>query len=597
MILEKAPPILGEWLWPALVFFFQAALVLGVVALAVGYLVSAFRYGPIGGGDVVYRTLRTAAADLLAISPRRILAMAWLAVQESLRLRVLVGFAVFVLILLFAGWFLDPRSSDPATLYLSFVLTATTYLVLLMALFLSVFSLPTDIKNHTIYTIVTKPVRAGEIVLGRILGFTAIGTLLLAVMGVLSYFFVVRVLNHAHDVEITSLRSAAGDTTDKRVGRTSSVQGHRHEVTIEADGAGSTDVVQGHWHEVDEVVENGKTRYVVGPPRDLFLARVPQYAAALRFKDRAGQGTERGISVGKEDKRRSFIEGGTLAAAIWTFTDVTPENYPDDELPLDVNVRVFRSYKGDIEKGILGSLVLKNPRTGRASSIETFSAKDNAIDRRRIARKLTDPEGNSIDLFEDLAPDGELEVWLQCLDESQYFGVAPGDVYLRASDASFTLNFIKSYVGIWVQMLLVTSLGVMFSTFLSGAVAMMATLAALVMGFYTQTVYDVAMGKIEGGGPVESLIRLLKQQNVTTDLEPGLTRDVIQGIDQVFMFFMQSVTSLLPNFRNFDDVEYVAKGFDIPPDLISVQVLTALGYVAAALAIGYFFLRTREVAK
>ena len=29
-------------------------------------------------------------------------------------------------------------------------------------------------------------------------------------------------------------------------------------------------------------------------------------------------------------------------------------------------------------------------------------------------------------------------------------------MYLRASDASFTMNFVKSYLGIWVQMLLVT---------------------------------------------------------------------------------------------------------------------------------------------
>jgi hypothetical protein len=118
-----------------------------------------------------------------------------------------------------------------------------------------------------------------------------------------------------------------------------------------------------------------------------------------------------------------------------------------------------------------------------------------------------------------------------------------------------------------------------------------------VMGFFTQFVYDVARGTVEGGGPVESLVRLLKQQNVTTAMDPGITRDVIQGIDAVFLFFMESVASLLPDFRRFSDVHYVAHGFDIPPDLLSVQVLSALAYVAAVCAIGYFFLRTREVAR
>ena len=37
------------------------------------------------------------------------------------------------------------------------------------------FSLPADIKTKTIYTVVTKPVRPGEIVLGRIVGFSLVG--------------------------------------------------------------------------------------------------------------------------------------------------------------------------------------------------------------------------------------------------------------------------------------------------------------------------------------------------------------------------------------------------------------------------------------
>ena len=595
MTLESVPPIFWNWIWPALQFFLQAAAILGCTALAVGFLVSAFRYGPVAGGDMTYQMLRTGVRDMLALSPRRILALAWLAVQESLRRRVLVGFGVFLLILLFAGWFLDSKTNDPATLYLSFVLTATTYLVLLMALFLSAFSLPADIKNHTIYTIVTKPVRPGEIVLGRILGFSAIGTVLLAVMGLFSYVFVVRVLNHSHEVELASLKPASSDTSAKSAGRTSAAQNHRHQVTIDADGKGSTDIVQGHFHYIDPQLDGEKTTYVLGPPQDLLTARVPQYGT-LRFKDRDGKGIDRGISVGNEWKYRSFVEGGTPAAAVWTFQNITPERYPD-RVPIEMTIRVFRSYKGDIEKGILGSLVLKNPRTGRSSRMETFRAKEFTIDSRNIPRKLADEKGKPIDLFDDLVADGELEIWLQCIDSSQYFGVAPADFYLRAADASFPLNFLKSYLGIWVQMLLVTSFGVMFSTFLSGAVAMMATLASVVLGFFTKFVFDVAQGSVEGGGPIESLIRLVNQRNVTVQMEPGLTRDAVQGADAVFMFFMKSITSLLPDFRQFSNVDYVAHGFDIPPDTLGVQMFSGLGYVVAVFAIGYYFLRTREMAR
>ncbi len=324
---------------------------------------------------------------------------------------------------------------------------------------------------------------------------------------------------------------------------------------------------------------------------------MPQYADTLRFKDGSGKGADRGISVGKEWKYHSYIEGGTLAAAIWTFSDVTPERYPEGGLPLEMTIRVYRSWKGDVEKGIRGTLLVKNPVTGRASALFTFVAKDFYVDKLFIPRKLTDSTGHPLDLFDDLAANGVIDVVVQCVDDTQYFGVARGDLYLRSRDASFAMNFVKSFLGIWMQMLVVTSFGVMFSTILSGPVAMLATLTALVLGFRAQFIVDVARGAIEGGGPLESFIRLIRQQNVTLQLEPGLTTTIVQGIDGVFMAFMTAVTGMLPNFGKFNTIDYLAKGYDIPPDVVLVQIFTALGYLAAVFAIGYLCLRTREVAR
>ncbi len=93
-------------------------------------------------------------------------------------------------------------------------------MVLLLGLFLSCFSLPADIKNKTVQTIVTKPVRSTEIVLGRIVGFTAVGTMLLVIMGVLSYFFVVRGVRHVHEVRTID--------ADGKSGKPTSMPNHSH---------------------------------------------------------------------------------------------------------------------------------------------------------------------------------------------------------------------------------------------------------------------------------------------------------------------------------------------------------------------------------
>ena len=52
--------------------------------------------------------------------------------------------------------------------------------------------------------------------------------------------------------------------------------------------------------------------------------------------------------------------------------------------------------------------------------------------------------------------------------------MSTADLYLRAGDSLFGWNMFKGFLGIWLQMVIVICLGVMFSTFLSGPVAMVA---------------------------------------------------------------------------------------------------------------------------
>src|SRR5207248_9201646 len=198
-------------------------LLLLLVAPFICFVIASLQYGPSEAFYYVARAMFSAVTeDLPRFSPRRTLAIARLAVQEAIRNRVLVGFGVFIVLLLVAGMFLDVENSNPARVYLSFVLTSTNYLVLLMALLLSAFSLPNDIKNRTIYTVVTKPIRASEIVLGRTLGFSAVGTAMLVAMGVISYFFVTWSLSHDHGVEPASITEEAGKdgTVVRRIGET-----------------------------------------------------------------------------------------------------------------------------------------------------------------------------------------------------------------------------------------------------------------------------------------------------------------------------------------------------------------------------------------
>ncbi|MBX7166032.1 MAG: ABC transporter permease [Pirellulales bacterium] len=570
---------------------------LTVLGLIVGFVLSSVRLGPLAGARRVGRFVASAVGDLARISPRRVFALARLAVLESIRRMVLAAFVVFVVILLFAGWYLDPTSSNPARLYLSFVLSATSLLSALLALFLSVFSLPNDIRTRTIYTVVTKPVRPSEIVLGRILGFSLIGTVMLLLTGVSSYFFVLRGLDHSHEVVDASLEpeaSAAG-SSGALVGRTSAVHNHRHQVRIDAQsGTGQTSFDQGHDHDVTRVEVGGKTRYRLGPPRGHLVARRPIYGQ-LQMLNR--QGEPGGIDIGKESKRQSWIEGGTQAAAIWTFSGLSEQQFPDG-LPLELTLGVFRTAQGDVSQGVLGAITLRNPhdRT-KVSAPRNFVAQDYKSDLHRIPREVQAPDGSTLDLYRDLVHDGRLEIEITCLQGEQYLGMGQTDAYLRPTDGSFALNFFKGYIGIWLQMLIITTVGVTLSTFLNAAVAMLGNLVLILGGFVKPYILDVATDRVIGGGPIESLVRIVRQMNQTIPLEPGFTTTAIKSLDVGYRAALKVMANAVPDLSSLSGTTLVARGYDIPWNPLVSQVLMALAYVVPVFVVGYLFFKMREVAR
>ena len=429
MVLEEEIPRFAAWIGPALLWYLFAGSLVAVLVAAVAWLVQSALYGPLAAGDRVYRGVLSGLVDLSGMSLRRIWALSRLAVQESLRRNVLVVLGIFALIVLFAGWFLDPTSVNPGKLYLGFILAATSLLVCLVTLVLSVFSLPADIRGKAIQTVTTKPVRTGEIVLGRIIGFSIVGTVLLALMGGVGWAFVVRSVRHGHEIaaeDLVEIRNDDGVSTGQE-GRTSLDRGHRHRVDIATNGTGRTDTVQGHRDTVLTVksgVQNGSSdqvTYEIGPAEGLLEARKP-LRGTLRFVDREGRPSAKGISVGAEWSYRQYIEGGSLAAAIWTFGGLTEQSFPEG-LPLEMIVRVFRTYKGEIERGIAGSVRVRNPSSGLQSDPFYFQAKEYTIDSLTIPRTLatTSADGGTrqIDLFADIVSNGRVEVVLQCLESAQ----------------------------------------------------------------------------------------------------------------------------------------------------------------------------------
>lgn len=133
--------------------------------------------------------------DIFSISIRRVLAITRLTFLEAYRRKALMVFVVFGLLFMFAGWFMgknEEMTPDQVKVYISFVLTSITWLTLPVVLLLGCFGIPEDIRIRSIHTVVTKPVRRIEIVIGRMIGISLIGALVLLVMAGIGNIWIVR---------------------------------------------------------------------------------------------------------------------------------------------------------------------------------------------------------------------------------------------------------------------------------------------------------------------------------------------------------------------------------------------------------------------
>ena len=658
-----------EWLASNSLLFLIVITAAIIVSVTFGFLVAAFRHGPFEGFYVLAKVIGDAVPDFLKSSPRRIWAIAMLAVKEALRRKVVLAtFAIFALTLLFGGWFMNTNSEKPDKIYVNFVLFGTQLLVLMMGMLISSFSLPDDIKNKTIYTVVTKPVRATEIVMGRLLGFGLLGTVLLALMGLLSFVFVSRGLEHSHLIvgdsqTLASFVKVSGEFSSldkKRISenaifeaQTNRQNGHSHRLEVLLDirkpsdpkpadtsnviservlDDGSTEyqmivcsTAAGHSHRVYVDGEGESAKITLGPPIGFFRARIPIFANSLQFYDRNGDPKNKGINVGNENTRRSYIGGGSpqqetsLAKVEFNFEGFDESDFPnlrkgdDGEqiVPLEMDIAVFRSFKDDVEKRVTAGIQFESVPDNEAgnrfvSDMLDFETNEFTVQTLPISRKLVGkvfaPDGTLVeqgqyDLFDDFAKNGKLKLSLRCRDYNQYLGVARPDVYFRPSDAPYAWNFFKGYLGIWCQMLIVIAIGVALSTSLSAPITMLGTIVIIFLGFFSTFVQGLASPSNVGGGPFESLIRVVTQQNMVSNLDTGWFITIVKNTDFGLSYLLYGLAFLAPDFSKFNFSDELASGYSISNSRLLIALSLTFVFCVGFTLLGYFSLKTREIAK
>ncbi|MCA8987564.1 MAG: ABC transporter permease, partial [Planctomycetaceae bacterium] len=361
---------------------------IAAIALIASFILSLVTYGGRGFG-LFFKTLYEAVVDFARTSPRRVLALAYHTWLEATRKKALFVFVVFAILIMFAGWFLRDSVSQPdqqLKVYVKFVLTAVTWLTLPVILLLSCWGIPTDIKNRSLHTIVTKPVRRHEIVLGRFLGFSAVGTFVLLIMGVIGYFWTVYQMPKAAQAELVGRVPVYGDMTySNRVGL--------RPTTTDAESAG--------------------------------------------------------VNVGDVWAYRSYIEGGTKAKTFYDFKGIDVGTLrKQGTVRIEYNFEAFRTHKGDMDKRLVCQLTIVNNTNGLRVPLNPFEVNEfsNKAADKTVILGLTEEgeptdsytyqeegtsEFNEVKIFDELLEGGDITIEVACLDDGQFLGMARSDLFLR----------------------------------------------------------------------------------------------------------------------------------------------------------------------
>ena len=111
-------------------------------------------------------------------------------IKQALRIKVAVIFTILLIVLLPV---LGITTTGDETLkgrlqtFVSYALSLTSFLLCLLTIIVSIYSITSDIEQKQIYTVITKPIRRFQILTGKLLGVITLDIVLLALFSAIIY--------------------------------------------------------------------------------------------------------------------------------------------------------------------------------------------------------------------------------------------------------------------------------------------------------------------------------------------------------------------------------------------------------------------------
>jgi len=377
----------------------------------------------------------------------RVWAVAVNTLKQALRMKIAVVFTVLLVVLLpvmaltMSG---DGTLKGRLQTFTSYGLSLTSFLLCLLTIFVSIYSVTSDLQQRQIYTVLTKPIRRFELILGKLLGVLLLDILLLLLFSAMIYVAAVNIPKFTGADEAEMARA----NTEFFTARAALVP---EEPDVSA--------------EVQRIYrEHEKTGRLPKAITDESLSSQERELARAKYI--------RQLTEDVKLWKRAAVEGGQI---VWRFNDVKP---------LDPNESIFIRFKYDVsvtppDRQISARWFIGDDRqTGPVLKSPIYQ-----IDRKDIIRTFNEIEvpANAV------AGDGYLAVGFynppRLNNTTVIFPPEDGFEVLYRAD-TFGANYVRCVIVVLLRLVFLACCGLLASTFLSFPVAILLCLLV----FFTGTI-------------------------------------------------------------------------------------------------------------
>jgi len=358
-------------------------------------------------------------------------------IKQALRMKVALIFVVLLLTLLPLMFFSstgDDTLKGRLQTFVSYGLSLTSLLLCILTIIVSIYTVASDIEQRQVYTVITKPIRRFEFLLGKLLGVLLLGTTLLIFFSALIYTFAVYAPRYLHPSEADVIQAENEFFTARKAAKPP-----------------DPDVSK-------EVAEARQRLKRSGDINQIYAGMSSKQIDAQLTKLR--KLAKRTVNIGHE--------------LLWEFENIRP---------VDPNGSVFVRFKYQVGASPPDSELLGQWGIGDYRPYKYGTQSDGKF----YAVQRTDPVRTLREIkvpADAVAEDGYFAVIFRNPPENRTTVTFPEPPEVLYKADNFTSNFIRAAILILCRLIFLACLGIFASTFLSFPVAILLCIAI----FFTATV-------------------------------------------------------------------------------------------------------------